>query len=72
MKLAVYTVSLPEYNIPESVALIKEMGYDAVEWRVDSTAGVPRSMFPKGVDTYAFRYWLDNKSTLNVANIVEV
>ena len=71
MKLSVYTVSLPEYNIPESVALIKEMGYDAVEWRVDSTAGVPRSMFPKGVDTYAFRYWLDNKSTLNVANIVE-
>ena len=51
MKLSVYTVSLPEYNIPESVALIKEMGYDAVEWRVDSTAGVPRSMFPKGVDT---------------------
>ena len=49
MKLSVYTVSLPEYNIPESVALIKEMGYDAVEWRVDSTAGVPRSMFPTGV-----------------------
>lgn len=69
MKLAVYTVSLPEYNIPESVALIKEMGYDAVEWRVDSTAGIPRSMFPQGIDTYAFRYWLDNKATLDVANI---
>ena len=71
MKLAVYTVSLPEYNIPESVALIKEMGYDAVEWRVDSAAGLPRSMFPQGVDTYAFRYWLDNKATLDVGNIVE-
>ncbi len=69
MKLAVYTVSLPEYNIEESVALIKEMGYDAVEWRVDSTAGIPRSMFPKDMDTYAFRYWLDNKATLNVADI---
>ncbi len=69
MKLAVYTVSLPEYNIEESVALIKEMGYDAVEWRVDSTAGIPRSMFPKDIDTYAYRYWLDNKATLNVADI---
>ncbi len=69
MKLAVYTVSLPEYNIEESVALIKEMGYDAVEWRVDSTAGIPRSMFPKDMDTYAFRYWLENKATLNVADI---
>lgn len=69
MKLAVYTVSLPEYNIEESVALIKEMGYDAVEWRVDSTAGLPRSMFPENIDEYAFRYWLDNKSTLNVADI---
>ena len=69
MKLAVYTVSLPEYNIEESVALIREMGYDAVEWRVDSTAGLPRSMFPQDIDEYAFRYWLDNKSTLNVADI---
>lgn len=69
MKLSVYTVSLPEYNIPESVAVIKEMGYDAVEWRVDSTAGLPRSMFPKDLDEYAFRYWLDNKATLNVADI---
>lgn len=69
MKLSVYTVSLPEYNIEESVALIKEMGYDAVEWRVDSTAGLPRSMFPADIDEYAFRYWLDNKSTLNVADI---
>lgn len=69
MKLSIYTVSLPEYNIEESVALIKEMGYDAVEWRVDSTAGLPRSMFPKDLDEYAFRYWLDNKSTLNVEDI---
>ena len=69
MKLAVYTVSLPEYNPEEAVAAIKEMGYDAVEWRVDSTAGIPRSMFPKDIDEYAFRYWLDNKATLNVDDI---
>jgi len=69
MKLSVYTVSLPEYDIEQSVALIREMGYDAVEWRVDSTAGIPREYFPKDIDEYAYRYWLDNKSTLNVADI---
>lgn len=69
MKLAVYTVSLPEYNLEEAVSAIKEMGYDAVEWRVDSTAGIPRSVFPKDIDEYAFRYWLDNKATLNVDDI---
>lgn len=69
MKLAVYTVSMPEYDLGEAVSTIKEMGYDAVEWRVDSTAGIPRSMLPKDIDEYAFRYWLDNKATLNVADI---
>ena len=69
MKLAVYTVSLPEYTPEEAVAAVKEMGYDAIEWRVDSTAGLPRSLFPKDIDEYAFRYWLDNKATLNVDDI---
>lgn len=71
MKFAVYTVSLPEYNLAESVALLKEMGYDGVEWRVDSSAGIPRSMFPADLDEYAFRYWLDNKSTLIVDRLME-
>ena len=39
MKLAVYTVSLPEYDLAESVAVLKEMGYEGVEWRVDKTVG---------------------------------
>ena len=26
MKIGVFTVSLPEYNVEESVALLKEMG----------------------------------------------
>lgn len=39
MKLAVYTVSLPEYNLEESVSILKEMGYEGVEWRVDKTEG---------------------------------
>lgn len=71
MKLSVYTVSLPEYDIEQSVELIREMGYDAVEWRVDSTAGIPLSMFPADVDPYTIRYWADNKSTLDVNNVME-
>ena len=71
MKLAVYTVSLPEYNVEESVALLKEMGYDAVEWRVDSLQGIPRAYLPANVDEYAFRYWMDNKSTVDITNVKE-
>ena len=29
MKLAVYTVSLPEYDLEQSVSVLKEMGYEA-------------------------------------------
>ena len=39
MKLAVYTCSLPEYGVEEAARLIKEMGYEGVEWRVDVTEG---------------------------------
>lgn len=73
MKLSVYTVSLPEYDIPQSVAVIKEMGYDAVEWRVDSTnAGVAAAYFKDLPEEqkYAFRYWTDNKATLNAEDIM--
>lgn len=73
MKLSVYTVSLPEYDIEQSVALIKEMGYDAVEWRVDATNGESplKAMFANLTEEqkYAYRYWTDNKATLNVADI---
>ena len=73
MKLAVYTVSLPEYDLAESVAVLKEMGYEGVEWRVDKTEGESplKAMFanyPKEAQ-YAYRYWTDNHSTLNVDDI---
>ena len=70
MKLCVYTVGLPEYNIEESAALLKELGYTGVEWRVDRFGNM-RQYFPKDIDEYAVRYWLDNKSTLNIDNIME-
>ena len=74
MKLAVYTVSLPEYDLAESVAVLKEMGYEGVEWRVDKTEGESplKAMFanyPKEAQ-YAYRYWTDNHSTLNVDDIM--
>ena len=73
MKLAVYTCSLPEYNIEESVALIKEMGYEGVEWRVDNTGGNSAMMaYFKNLteeQKYGARYWIDNHATLNVNDI---
>ena len=73
MKLAIYTVSLPEYGIEESAALIKEMGYDAVEWRVDNTGNNSAMMayFQNLTEEqkYGARYWIDNHATLNIADI---
>ncbi len=74
MKLSVYTVSLPEYGIEEAAQLIKEMGYEAVEWRVDVTEGESplKAMFANlpAEQQYAFRYWTDNHATLNVNDIM--
>ncbi|MBR2047405.1 MAG: sugar phosphate isomerase/epimerase [Oscillospiraceae bacterium] len=74
MKFAVYTCSMPEYSIEEAAALIKEMGYDAVEWRVDKTEGESplKAMFANlpEAQKYAFRYWTDNHATLNVNDIM--
>ena len=73
MKLSVYTVSMPEYDIAECVALIKEMGYDAVEWRVDNTGDNSAMMayFQNLTEEqkYGARYWIDNHATLNINDI---
>ena len=73
MKYAIYTVSMPEYGIEEAAALIKEMGYDAVEWRVDKTEGESplKAMFANlpAEQQHAYRYWTDNHATLNVEDI---
>jgi len=73
MKLAIYTVSLPEYDIAQSVALIKEMGYEGVEWRVDNTGDNSAMMaYFKNLSEeqkYGARYWIDNHATLNINDI---
>lgn len=74
MKYSVYTCSTPEYNIEEAAALIKELGYDAVEWRVDVTDGESplKAYFANlpAEQQHAFRYWTDNHATLNVNDIL--
>ncbi len=74
MKLSVYTVSLPEYSLEESVAVLKEMGYDAVEWRVDNTkgGGMAATYFANLPEEkkYEMRYWIDNHATLEETDIM--
>jgi sugar phosphate isomerase/epimerase len=63
MKISVFTVCLPEYDLEQTVALLAGCGYDGVEWRVQridpSLAGEPPS------------YWRHNRSTVDLTTIVE-
>ena len=61
-KYSVFTVMMPEFEILESAALLKSLGYDGVEWRVHS---VP-SPFPDKPD-----FWRGNRSTIDSGSIVE-
>ena len=67
MQLSVFTVSTPEYDITEVVKVLKELGFDGIEWRVSDPA-MDKS------DDYSFetRYWYNNLSTIDVKKIDEV
>lgn len=75
MKFGVFSVSMPEYTVEETVNILKELGYNGVEWRV--TEIDPEAMagaFGENLtdeQRFEYRYWLDNKSTLDVNNIME-
>jgi sugar phosphate isomerase/epimerase len=60
MKLAVFTVSLPEWTPEEAVRNLAELGYNGVEWRV--TDDVPFA-------TPGF--WRGNRCTLPLSSFVE-
>lgn len=66
MKFGVFSVSMPEYGIEESLQILSELGYDGVEWRV---AEIPAEE-PKEIP-FAGRYWVYNKSTVDINTIVE-
>ncbi len=67
MKFGVFTVSTPEYDIRETVKMLKELGYDGVEWRVANP------LPDKKPENYSFegRYWSYNRSTVDVSKIDE-
>lgn len=67
MKIGVFTVSMPEYGIDETVRILKELGYDGVEWRIGEPAPERK---PENY-TYENRYWTYNKSTLDIRRITE-
>ncbi len=61
MKIAAFTVCMPEYDLAATAALLARYGYDGVEWRVQqidpALAGEPPS------------FWRHNKSTVDLATI---
>lgn len=66
MKYGVFSVCTPEYTPEETLRLLKELGYDGIEWRVTN---VPKEK-PANVP-HAFRYWGDNKATIDVETVEE-
>ena len=60
MKYAVFTVGMPEYTPEEAVTVLRELGYDGVEWRVtdQSTGGTPG-------------FWSGNRCTWPFATYVQ-
>jgi sugar phosphate isomerase/epimerase len=65
MKYSVFTVGTPEYNLEETVAKLKEFGYDGVEWRVHN---LPKD---EAILNAVPSYWGNNRSTIDVETIEE-
>jgi sugar phosphate isomerase/epimerase len=60
MKLAVFTVMMPEYGPSEAARLLSELGYDGVEWRVTK---------PSQQTDAAPSYWGNNRCTIDIATV---
>ena len=65
MKFSVFSVCLPEYDVPGTIQVMKDMGYDGIEWRVSEPCPAEK---PEDY-TYEWRYWTFNKSAVDVATI---
>lgn len=66
MKFGVFSVSMPEYDVTETVRLLTELGYDGVEWRVQTMPAQKPENIP-----FAQRYWAYNRSTLDIATLAD-
>lgn len=65
MKFAVFTVSLPDYTPTEAAPLLRECGYDGVEWRVTDEA-------PKMTGHAALPgFWEGNRCTLSLKTLID-
>lgn len=60
-RYSAFTVMMPEYTLAEAAALLKELGYDGVEWRVHS---VPQTPLAKT------DFWRGNKATIDLDTIL--
>jgi sugar phosphate isomerase/epimerase len=67
MKFGVFTVSTPEFSLKDTIELLKRLGYDGVEWRVQSIPKGNSSKVP-----FELRYWGDNKSTIDIEKVEEI
>ncbi len=59
-KYSVFTVMMPEYDLATAARLLREMGYDGVEWRVHN---VPDQL-PEKPD-----FWRGNRATIDLQTI---
>ena len=60
MKIAIFTVSLPEWTPEEAVRNLAELGYDGIEWRI---ADDPPRATPG--------FWQGNRCTFPLSTFVE-
>ena len=67
MKFSVFSVSMPEYDIYETVRILKELGYDGVEWR----AATPAPAEKPADYNFDVRYWQYNLSNIDITKIEE-
>ena len=65
MKYAVFTVMTPEWDLEEVARSLAQLGYDGVEWRVQT---VPDEI-PAGTP---ISYWGYNKATVDLKQVVEL
>jgi len=59
---AAFTVMMPDLSLAQSAALLRELGFDGVEWRVH----IAHSERPEKPD-----FWRMNKATIDVATVVD-
>ncbi len=67
MKFSVFSVSMPELDIEQTVKFLNDFGFNGVEWRVNTPS--PKEKSPDY--THERRYWTNNLSTLDIGNIEE-